>query len=679
MTHIMSTARETKKLQFTCEQCRKRKVKCNGREPRCDRCEARGEECEYKQSPTLAYTHSLEKRVEELEAEIQALRAGAADKTTLEPESSPEKQHPPINVMEPSRPRVLKGLNLDEKGVPIYHGSTSLFHRLDSSIQNGSTSGIATEISDPLGAESRQRLVLNAWEQRAQESLSQIPEPFRYLLNLHWCWIQPLFNFIYRPAFTRDMAMLGPYYSHTLMNALLAHSVRWGIGDEQTRQLLSAYDDGKVFARQAWDGIFKELREGVCTISTVQALLLLSAQECSHGNSTQAWVCTGIAFRLIDHLGISFDSQRFMGSVALSDEDSEIRRRLFWSCYFWDKLMSLYLGRSPSLQQSPASPPQRILDDSAEDELWTPHGLTYTDGEQYPPTPSHSTSSFIQICRLTVIFNEILIHMYDPTYHNSDIEMHSCLIKEEASLNSWWAELPPFLKMEVSDLPRYAPPSHIVILNLLYHCFRILLYRPMLSRRSSPESGPLEPNPNHLRECVSSATAIIAIFDLYYRTFGESHCTISVAYCVYIASSIFLLQVQATPSDHQAARRLEFCALALASASRINPIIRSALKLVMEAINDLGIEMAMPFEPQPLTGATPATCINSPLQSQAFLSSIDSGQLPFTYEPEFVGLDQLQFGHLDVEDLGISPEMFQAVLSLEPMTVRLEDLNDQGF
>jgi hypothetical protein len=107
--------------------------------------------------------------------------------------------------------------------------------------------------------------------------------------------------------------------------------------------------------------------------------------------------------------------------------------------------------------------------------------------------------------------------------------------------------------------------------SLLYHCFRNLLYRPMLSRRSSPESGPLEPNPNHLRECVSSATAIIAIFDLYYRTFGESHCTISVAYCVYIASSIFLLQVQATPSDHQAARRLEFCAHALASASRINP------------------------------------------------------------------------------------------------------------
>jgi len=28
-------------------------------------------------------------------------------------------------------------------------------------------------------------------------------EPFRSLLDSHFCWIQPLFNFVYRPAFTR--------------------------------------------------------------------------------------------------------------------------------------------------------------------------------------------------------------------------------------------------------------------------------------------------------------------------------------------------------------------------------------------------------------------------------------------------------------------------------------------
>lgn len=156
------------------------------------------------------------------------------------------------------------------------------------------------------------------------------------------------------------MAVMGPYYSHTLMNAVLSHSIRWGQSDEDIRELLKSYDGGAVFGRHARTMIFDELRQGICTIPTVQTLLLLSAQECSYGNSAQAWVYSGIAFRLIDHLGICFDGQRYAGSVTLSDEDVEIRRRLFWSCYFWDKIISLYLGRSPSLQESLVSPPQRM-------------------------------------------------------------------------------------------------------------------------------------------------------------------------------------------------------------------------------------------------------------------------------------------------------------------------------
>ncbi len=43
------------------------------------------------------------------------------------------------------------------------------------------------------------------------------------------------------------------------------------------------------------------------------------------GNSAQAYVYSGIAFRLIDHLGILVDGQRYAASVNLSDEDIEIR------------------------------------------------------------------------------------------------------------------------------------------------------------------------------------------------------------------------------------------------------------------------------------------------------------------------------------------------------------------
>lgn len=150
---------------------------------------------------------------------------------------------------------------------------------------------------------------------------------------------------------------MGPYYSHTLLNAVISHSIRWGRSDPSTKRLLDdSYQGGTVFGKHARSMLFEELSNGVCTIPTIQTLLLLSAQECSLGNSTQAWTYSGIAFRLLDHLGICVDSQRFPGSVPLSDEELEIRRRIYWGCYFWDKLICLYLGRSPSLQHTSISP-----------------------------------------------------------------------------------------------------------------------------------------------------------------------------------------------------------------------------------------------------------------------------------------------------------------------------------
>lgn len=157
------------------------------------------------------------------------------------------------------------------------------------------------------------------------------------------------------------MQLMGPYYSHMLLNAMISHSIRWGKNDTTIRGLLEeSYDGGAVFGKHARSMLFEDLNKGACSTPTVQTLLLLSAQECSFGNSTQAWTYSGLAFRLMDHIGICLDGQRYPGSVSLTDEDIEIRRRVFWSGYFWDKMISLYLGRSPSLQLSASSPPQNM-------------------------------------------------------------------------------------------------------------------------------------------------------------------------------------------------------------------------------------------------------------------------------------------------------------------------------
>ncbi|OBR05343.1 Fungal specific transcription factor [Colletotrichum higginsianum IMI 349063] len=672
----MSSTRAIKKSAFSCEPCRRRKVKCGGEQPTCNRCAARADECVYKlpvvltfanSNPTLSYTSRLEHRIKELEAQLAAAKAhghGPSEPSrTSSPSIGPSAGQSPMTDShhfesqdEESVSESFKGLKVDDKGAITYHGSTSFFQ-----LPGDRPSGARDQQSTSNQAmQRRERLVANAWQQRALENMSDIP---------------PLFNFIYRPAFTRDMQTLGPYYSHTLMNAVLSHSIRWGRSDPATKEKLDEfYDGGALFGKHARSMVFEELSQGICSIPTVQTLLLLSAQECSVGNSAQAWTYSGLAFRIIDHLGICVDGQRYPGSVQLTDEDVEIRHRLFWSCYFWDKMISLYLGRSPSLQQTSVSPPQIMFDDSSENESWTPFGVVPEGGWKYPPSAAHSTSCFMQMCRLSIVFNEILVHMYDPVRPNSQAEMQDCLAKQEVALRQWWDDLPPHLKMEPASLPALAPPSHIITLNVLYRTFKILLYRPMLSQRSRVGEN-LQPVQRYLGECVTSATGIIAIFDLFCRSFGISHCVLSLSYSVYISASIFLLQVQSSVDDTQALRRLEYCARILASVKRINPVISSALNLIVRELVSLGIDVGALGLPK--TDAIPPMAtygIPQPRPANVPPTSMPPGP-EATSSPEQI----YNFPFVDTlgpEAFAIDPQVFQTMSSIEPLSVRVGAIDE---
>ncbi|GAB0137962.1 hypothetical protein EsDP_00006212 [Epichloe bromicola] len=670
----MSTAKATKKSAFSCEPCRRRKVKCGGEQPICQRCAARNDD-----NPTLSYTQRLEERIKELEQQVKKLASSLPSVPGSSHPSPPPPSNPDGSTQlshhasdEAGINRSFRGLEVDDKGSITYHGATSFFN-LPSDRNGNAVSDISYlgSSSSDTDSQRRDRLINNAWHQRAMENLSEIPEPFQYLLNVHWCWIQPLFNFIYRPVFTRDMQSMGPYYSHTLLNAVISHSIRWARSNSSTRRILDeSYQGGIVFGKQARAMLFQELSTGVCTIPAIQALLLLSAQECSQGNSTQAWTYSGIAFRLIDHLGICVDSQRFPGSVPLSDEELEIRRRIYWGCYFWDKMICLYLGRSPSLQHTSISPSHIMFDDSAENDLWVPFGIAQTNPTwKYPPKTAHSASCFMNMCRLLVIFNEILIHMYDPLSQNTDAEIQACLDSQEPLLQQWWDQLPVHLRIDPVSLPALAPPSHIVTLNCLYHAFKILLYRPMLTGSGQCEVEGTSPIQRYLVESVTSATSIIAIFDLFCRTFTMNYCVLSLAYCVYISSSIFLLQVQAAPDDHQAMRTLTYCIQCLQQVRQISPVITSALNNIEKELTAIGI----PLEASPQ--------MNSQAQSSPPAGSTASGSgsiyqnspepnrpLPAISHPVFQPSFRNNFGP---SAMSMEPEVFETMSTLQPLSIRV--------
>ncbi|KAL4912828.1 fungal-specific transcription factor domain-containing protein [Aspergillus aurantiobrunneus] len=653
-------ANPSRKSAFSCEGCRKRKVKCNGASPSCSRCAARGTPCVYSLAPTLSYTKQLERRVAELE---DALAKPPNQQTPDLAEGSPSaastgetSQNSRIlnrkdddTGDEQDLSRDFEGLKVEHDGRVSFHGPTSLF-QLPSGALNPAASSSQLAVQ---AGERKERLVNNAWRERAIEQMATMPEPFQYLLDSHWCWIQPLFNFVYRPAFTRDMKLNGPYYSDALLHAILSHSVRWCKAEPRVSSILEPYGGGAAFWHHAVTGLHDSLKDGHVNIPTIQTLLLLSARECGQGNRTQAWLYSGMAFRMLDDLGITIDSRKYSDSAQLSDEDIEIRNRLFWSCYFWDKMVSLYFGRSPTLQSSQGCPPRTILDDTSELEPWTPHGVVFSDGAQYPPTQARSTSCFVEMCGLMEILNQILIHMYDHSRQISEAELHTCVREQSRNLGGWWDDLPEHLKLIPTDLPPYSPPSHVVTLNCVYHTINILIHRPILCSKWSREAY----DKSHLVHCMTSATAILSIFGMYRRTFGDSHVVLSIAYGVYTAASIFLLEIQALKyAAPGTLDKLKICIFALERVRVSSPVITTALSLVYQEIQRLQVDHNIAISIPPQEAAQPQPPQPPPHRSTAHShSAIEHPPINVQPTPHLVSTQQRTPSSISPTAVNIDP------------------------
>ncbi|THX57104.1 hypothetical protein D6D06_03902, partial [Aureobasidium pullulans] len=478
---------------------------------------------------------------------------------------------------------------------------------------------------------------------------------------------------------TGDMKTGGLYYSAALFNAILSHSVRWCKTEPGMEKLLAPFNEGSSFFQTAVTNVFVNLRTGRSKIPSVQSLLLLSAQECGRGNRTQAWLYSGMAFRLIDDMGMCIDGQRYTDSAKLSAEDIEIRNRLFWSCFFWDKLIALYFGRAPVLQNSHISPPRVIMDDTAETELWMPHGLSSPD---YPPRQAHSISCFIQMCGLAEILNQVLIQFYGPTCDLSSSKALACALEQSSKMRVWWRDLPEHLKINVGALPRQAPPSHIVTLNCLYHTINILLHRTLL-RLSSSNRAPSDINidQNPLIQCISSAASIIALFDLFVRTFGDGHVVLSLAYSLYTATSILLLELQANPRNPQryTMERLSYCLSALERVKKTNPVIATASELIHKELEALGLDIHAYTTLPNATGDRTGQSLHQPTFVPLSTGSQSSAQKTSSVPDHrnFVFMDACYLdnndltGGMDYDILDMSPSAFEAFTQIEPLSTTM--------
>ncbi|CAF3605235.1 unnamed protein product [Fusarium graminearum] len=558
---------------LTCANCRIKKVRCEGSQPTCKTCEIYHVECRYDKPPPLSQVVAMAKKLQEAEQTIERLQGTESMAARSEMRPNPinnevahtsqlttdilppnvqlvpaNQTRPPIDVplesFQNHQPQqdiessagsapaitgtpqesLARDISVDEHGKICYYGPTSAVHE---------PIGLASPSTNSLGrGDNSRRSNLRAYlVSRAREStvwedfalgntaiqLGLPRQVIAKLLHLHWTWVAPMFMWVYRPAFMRDMTTGGRYYSELLLLVLCAHASKYY--DSSHAQLL--------FNRVRL--LLGEEIQKPSSIPTIQALLQLSARELAQGAISQAWLYSGMAFRMSADLGLQHNGPDIADLKGLDPVDLEIRKRLFWSCYFWDKAISLYTGRLPAVTELPQSPID-FMDDSAESDTWSPYHedtspLTRLAPNQYPAMQSHAVSCFANSCRLSVIINDIIVQLYAKRSR----EMTETSLNDiKARLDSWRAESPAHLRYDPENLPTACPPPHIISQNLLYFTTVILAHRPFWSA------------PAYYQVCISAALSMEKLLLLLESTFGFENITYLMGYCIYTGASAVL-------------------------------------------------------------------------------------------------------------------------------------------
>ncbi|KAK6911069.1 hypothetical protein I203_105104 [Kwoniella mangroviensis CBS 8507] len=418
----------------------------------------------------------------------------------------------------------------NSQGQTEYHNHSSMYRLPLKAAKSKSRDSVLPD-SFPQDAESRRKLLENAATQRGIEpailyiytlGLPEAPqELYTYLLDSFWTWIYPMFSMVYRPAFVRGMLEVNnPYFNSFQFHAILAHSTRH-CREQQAmadHQPLVQYFEAK--AKTLLD---EELEKG-SSVATAQGLLLLSALENTKGRISQGWMYAGMAFRMVQDLGCQFD----VGPDEHHTEvDLEARRRLWWSAYLWDKMISVYLGRTPMLQDTISAAPQVILDDSTEHDIWTPLGMP---GCQVDPRPSHAVSCFIMACSTSVVLTRVLLRYYCGTSEGGlgmGVEDKRLLHDAVGLLE----KIPMHLRVNANDIV----PTHLSHLACFIHATIILAHRPHYAAK---------PDKDHAvaRRCMDSAVKILDVVRTERIAYGMPRFTI-VAWTLWVAASVFLLDL----------------------------------------------------------------------------------------------------------------------------------------
>lgn len=593
-------------------------MKCTGERPRCKNCEIYEQECVFsgptrKPRPTNAALNEL---LEENRRLRERVSGGTPPDNQIHPPEShihPEASH---NGMTPEQPVQEEHVTIvpteqirrdsDDPvetpasvGSTTYHGPTSTLFNEAASSNRQSRSYLTKERETWMP----RILVAAAAEQRQLENINfragkldfdgVDPELGMHLLNLHWNRQHHSFLITYRPAFMRDMACNGPYFSKILLNAIFYGASKFSPRLELRKDPNDVRTAGWQFRNRVRDLLGQALDHS--EITTIQALLQMSNSLFALGDEqSAAWVYAGTAFRMLVDVGLHVDAAMMPTMQRYSEEDLEIRRRVYWSAYVVDKMQSLYQGRPASLRAIDGQVPIKFMDTYEELEAW--HPFAYASGPSYPGSPSYSVSTFGQLCKLCMILQQILDRTYcEREQKRSTQDLVQDLEYVEKQLQDWMAELPEHLRIDTdgNSGAQQLPPPHVFSLQCMWNVLRVLLHRPLVADGHLHLTLP-STSKSSLATCTEAAINIVKLVRLYDKSFSVRRAPYLISYATYVAATIHVRIAATRASTSEAHEHLRTCLAVFDQNSATNYAVKKASIVIENLKKRMGIKLDDP-------------------------------------------------------------------------------------
>ncbi|KAH7389589.1 fungal-specific transcription factor domain-containing protein [Phaeosphaeria sp. MPI-PUGE-AT-0046c] len=338
------------------------------------------------------------------------------------------------------------------------------------------------------------------------------------LLALYFAWNHPFYVVLSRECFYKDFrAGRDKYCSSLLVNAMCAYACHL------TNDPAGRTDPSNF--RTAGDHFFAEARsilfeDETPSLTTVQALCIMSMREPSTGRDTSGYSYMGRCMRMCLELGLHLNNSA-SPVLGLTPSEIEVRKVTFWGCFIVDTVWSICTGRIAGLPRAAITLNKPILE-----EMSSPTETLSGSSRTQPEVVT--TRMFLQeFTTLSELVNDNNYMFFAPKERLTSTRLLECYNKYQ----TWYRRLPTALQIE----NKKQPEPHTLTLHMLYHTIIVHLFRPMLK-------VDLVHSDVHPRDiCIEAANSVSEVVRTYRQFYDFSTAHLVIPHVLLTASIVHLL------------------------------------------------------------------------------------------------------------------------------------------